>query len=114
MLRIENIADLDTARQVAQLLEKENARLHKRLAAMAKEVAALRGEEGHKQYELEIVRLQEQMAALQRKLFAASSEKQRRPASKPASARRPRLPMRHASRKSCRLNWSHTSCTARI
>ena len=78
MLRIENIADLDTARQVAQLLEKENARLHKRLAAMAKEVAALRGEEGHKQYELEIVRLQEQMAALQRKLFAASSEKQKK------------------------------------
>ena len=58
MLRIEQIADLDTAKQVAQLLEKENARLHERLSAMAKEMAALRGQDGHKQYELEIVRLQ--------------------------------------------------------
>lgn len=76
MLRIEQIADLDTARQVAQLLEKENARLHTRLQALALENAALRGQEGQAQYEIEIVRLQEQMAALQRKLFAASSEKQ--------------------------------------
>lgn len=75
MLRIEQIADLDTARQVAQLLEKENARLHTRLQAMALEIAALRGQEGQAQYEIEIVRLQEQMAALQKKLFAASSEK---------------------------------------
>jgi transposase len=77
VLRIDQIADLDTAKQVAQLLEKENARLHERLSAMAKEMASLRGQDGPKQYELEIVRLQEQMAALQRKLFAASSEKQK-------------------------------------
>ena len=77
MLRIEQIADLSIAKQVAQLLEKENARLHERLSAMAKEMAALRGQDGRKQYELEIVRLQEQMSALQRKVFAASSEKQK-------------------------------------
>lgn len=77
MLRIENIADLDTARQVAQLLEKENTRLHKRLQAMALENAALRGQEGQAQYELEIVKLQEQVAALKHKVFAASSEKQK-------------------------------------
>lgn len=77
MVRIEQITDLDTARQVAQLLEKENARLHARLQALALENAALRGQEGQEQYQLEVVRLQEQMAALNKKLFAASSEKQK-------------------------------------
>jgi transposase len=72
---IEQIDDLDTAKQVATLLEKENARLHKRLQAVITENASLRGEDGGKQYELEIVRLQEQLAALQRKLYGASSER---------------------------------------
>jgi transposase len=77
VVRIEQITDLDTARQVAQLLEKENARLHARLQALTLENAALRGQEGQTQYELEVVRLQEKMAALNKKLFAASSEKQK-------------------------------------
>lgn len=102
MLRIDQIADLDTAKQVAQLLEKENARLHDRLSAMAQEMAALRGQDGHKQYELEIVRLQEQMAALQRKVFAASSEKQKptttpseRPKAKPPEGAREQKQLVH-------------------
>jgi transposase len=76
--RIEQIDDLETAREVAKLLEKENARLQARLEALVRENAALRGDSGTKQFEIEIVRLQEQMAALQRKVFAASSEKQRK------------------------------------
>ena len=44
------------------MLEKENARLHARLQALTLENAALRGQEGQAQYEIEIVRLQEQMA----------------------------------------------------
>lgn len=75
MQSIERIDDFDTMKQVASLLEHENARLHKRLHALVTELATARGEQGHKQYELEVVRLQEQMAALQRKLFAASSER---------------------------------------
>jgi transposase len=84
VVRIEQITDLDTARQVAQLLEKENARLHARLQALTLENAALRGQEGQAQYEIEIVRLQEQMAALNKRLFAASSEKQNKPSGTPA------------------------------
>ena len=48
------------------------------------EIAALRGEEGQAQYELEVVRLQEQMAALNKKLFGASSEKQKKASSEQA------------------------------
>lgn len=77
-LRIDDIQDLDVARQVAQLLEKENARLHARLESLLKELAALRGQDGQKQLELELVRLQEQMKAMQHRLFGASSERRPR------------------------------------
>jgi len=86
MVRLDDIADLDTAKRVAQLLDQENKRLHDRLHAMALELAAARGQEGAQQYEMEIVRLQEQLAALNRRLFAASTEKQ----SKPHDAEQPR------------------------
>ena len=79
MLRIDNIADLDTAKRVAQLLKKENDQLHDRLYALTLELAAARGQEGSTQYEVEIVRLQEQLAALNRRLFAVSTEKQTKP-----------------------------------
>jgi transposase len=79
MLRIENITDLDTAKRVAQLLEKENKQLHDRLHALTLELASARGQAGSEQYEIEIIRLQEQLAALNRRLFAASSEKQSKP-----------------------------------
>ena len=79
VLRIDNIADLDTAKRVAQLLEQENKRLHDRLYALTLELAAARGQEGSTQSEVEIVRLQEQLAALNRRLFAASTEKQSKP-----------------------------------
>ena len=75
MPRIEQIEDFDTIKQAALLLEKENARLHKRLQALLSENAALRGEEGQKQYELELVRLQEQLNAMQRKMFGTSTER---------------------------------------
>jgi transposase len=75
MLSIERIKDIETAKQVALLLQGENERLHKRLEELAREVATLKGQDGTKQLELEMMRLQEQMSALQRRLFAASSEK---------------------------------------
>lgn len=86
MLRLDDIADLDTAKRVAQLLEQENKRLHDRLHALVLELAAARGQEGAEQYQVEIVRLQEQLAALNRRLFAASSEKQK-PSSEVEDAR---------------------------
>lgn len=80
VLRIDDIEDLDLARQVAQLLEKENARLHARVESLLRENASLRGEEGQKQLELELLRLQEQMKALQNREFGASSERRARDA----------------------------------
>jgi transposase len=79
MLRIKDIADLDTAKRVAQLLEKENERLHDRLHGLVLELAAAKGREGAEQYEVELVRLQEQVADHNRRLFAASSERQPKP-----------------------------------
>lgn len=78
MLRIDDIEDLALARQVAQLLEKENARLHARVESLIRENATLRGEEGSKQLNLELLRLQEQMKALQQRMFGASSERRAR------------------------------------
>lgn len=74
-MRVEQIADLETAKQVAMLLERENARLHARLKELTSENARLRGEDGAKQLELEVLKLQEQMALLQHRLYGASSEK---------------------------------------
>jgi len=89
------IDDFDTMKQAAALLEKENARLHKRLQAVLGENAALRGEDGAKQYELELVRLQEQLAAMQRRMYGASTErrpkdkeKKNKPKAKPPEGRR--------------------------
>ena len=77
-LRIEDIKDVDIAKQVAQLALAENDRLHKRLEAIVKEMAVLKGESGAEQLEIELLHLKEQMSALQHRMFAASSEKRSR------------------------------------
>jgi len=90
-MRIDDIADLETAKRVAQLLDKENKRLHDRMHGLVLELAAARGEEGAEQYEIEIVRLREELAALNRRVFAASSEKQAK-GDEPAAERAPTMP----------------------
>jgi transposase len=85
---LDRIQDLDQLRQVAHLLAQENARLHQRLTALLQENARLRGVGAREQLTLEIQRLEEQMAGLQRRLFAASSEK--RSAEVPAGPAAPR------------------------
>lgn len=75
MIRVEDLKDLHIARQVAELLDKENARLHARVESLLKELATLRGGDAQKQLELEVLKLQEQMSSLQRKVFGASSER---------------------------------------
>lgn len=75
MPNIEQIGDLETAKQVAILLEKENERLHKRLVELTRQIAELRGESAAEQLQLEISKLQEQMSKLQKELFGRSSEK---------------------------------------
>jgi transposase len=83
---LDRLQDLDQLRHVARLLVHENERLHRRLTALLQENARLRGVGEREQLGLEIQQLQEQMAALQRRLFAASSEK--RPATPAADTPR--------------------------
>lgn len=100
MSSIERIDDFETMKQAARLLEKENARLHKRLQAVLNDNATLRGEDGAKQYELEVVRLQEQLAAMQRKLYGASSERRPRGAGNDDKKDKPKPPEGRREQKS--------------
>ncbi|HNN97456.1 MAG TPA: IS66 family transposase [Pseudomonadota bacterium] len=94
MLRLEQITDSQQLRQVAELLESENRRLHKRLALLVEEVAALKGKSGTEQLQLELMKLQEQMATLQHRMFGRSSEKRPHCAAEGASDPSP-PPPRH-------------------
>src|SRR5881409_3974258 len=66
--------DLERLRQMALLLEAENTRLHRRLVELTRALAEAKGA-AHAQLELEIARLQEQLAARNRALFGPSSER---------------------------------------
>lgn len=93
---VEKLHDPALVKQAALLLEQENARLHKRLAELSAEIARLTGKNEPQQLQLEIVRLQEQMATLRQEMFGASSEK--RP-SKPATAKPEKKPTGHGRRE---------------
>ncbi len=78
MLRIDEIHDADTLRQIAVLLERENQRLHDRLQRLITELAPLRGGDAvAAQIHLEFLR--ELLAQRERALFGDSSEKRPRP-----------------------------------
>ena len=81
---VEKLDDPALVKQAALLLEKENARLHARLQELIAENAKLKGNDAPKQLQLEIVRLQEQMATLRQAMFGASSEKRKASAELPA------------------------------
>src|SRR5512142_1575009 len=72
---VEKLDDPALVRQAALLLERENARLHGRLRELTAEIAKLKGKDGDKQLNLELARLQEQMATLRQEMFGASSER---------------------------------------
>ncbi len=78
MIRPEEITDVDQLRQVALLLQAENARLHERLATVVAQLAALQGKSPPEQLQLELTKLQEQMAKLAQKMFGRSSEKSKK------------------------------------
>jgi len=73
-MRIDQIADLDTAREVARLLDLENTRLYEKVKELAMAVANLTGKTSH-QLEIELIKLHEQNELLKRRLFARSSER---------------------------------------
>jgi transposase len=87
MVRIEQLKDLEAAKQVAALLEAENTRLHQRLEQLVQENARLKGEDAQAQLQLELAGLKEQLALLQQRLFGTSSEKRRPPETAPPPTR---------------------------
>ena len=86
MLRIEQVQDIDTLRQLALLLDRENARLHERIKKLIEENSRLKGKDAvAAQRELEF--LKELLAQRERALFGDKSERRER--SEEASAADP-------------------------
>jgi transposase len=83
MVKLTQVKDLETARQVIRLLEAENEKLHQRLQELVAENARLKGQEASEQLQQELAHLQEQLALLQQSLFGASSEKRKKPVPQP-------------------------------
>lgn len=77
-MKIEQIKDLDTLRQIARLQDVEIKGLHGRLVELTEKLAKLEGKEPIEQLQLELTTLKEQVANQQRKLFGKSSERRRR------------------------------------
>ncbi len=77
-VRTDGIKDLSVARQLARLAAAENERLHSKLEAQSRRIEELTCEDGDQQLGRELLRIEEQMAALQQRMFAASSEKRPR------------------------------------
>ena len=74
MVGLATETDLERLPQMALLLEAENARLHRRLGELTRALAQATGAT-QAQLELEVQRLQEQLAARTRALFGLSSER---------------------------------------
>jgi transposase len=88
VLRLDRIRDVDTMRQVAVLLERENDRLHAKLTTLTRELSQLRGEDASAaQRQLEA--LKEILAHREHALFGASSEKRPQPATAPPAPAAP-------------------------
>ncbi len=73
MQKLGRITDVKTLQQVAFHLEKTTVRQSKEIAKLRVENARLRGEDVNPQMEFDL--LKEQLAAMQKKLYGASSEK---------------------------------------
>jgi transposase len=85
VLRLDEIHDADMLRQVAVLLERENARLHERLQRLTDELAHLRGEDAAAA-QIHLAFLRELLAQRERALFGDASEKRPRPGAPAESA----------------------------
>jgi transposase len=75
----------EVLRQVARLQQQEIEKLHRRLGELAAALAKAKGEDATKALQLELLRLREQLAAREQKLFGRSSEQRRTPGPKASS-----------------------------
>jgi transposase len=69
----------EVLRQVARLQQQENQKLQRRIAELVAELAALRGQDATAALQLELVRLQGQLAKANQRLFGRSSEQRPAP-----------------------------------
>jgi transposase len=74
VIRPDLLADHESTKQVALLLDNENETLHKRIAQLVEEVAQLRGDSGSEQLALELATIKELSDKYQKMLFGDSSE----------------------------------------
>lgn len=77
MVRIDTESDIEQLRRVARLLDAENQRLHTRLAELVRALQTAQGQDSV-QLELELSRLQDQLARINQDIFGPSSEKRGR------------------------------------
>jgi transposase len=70
----------EVLREVARLQQQEIQKLHRRLGELAAALAKAKGEDATRALQLELLRLREQLAAREQKLFGRSSEQRRTPA----------------------------------
>ncbi|HEX5950655.1 MAG TPA: IS66 family transposase [Actinomycetota bacterium] len=87
-LRLEHERDIDVVRQAALILERENERLVQRNVELTRRLLAAEGREPA-ELQLEIARLEAQLAAARKRLFGASSEKRPAREAGPAPEREP-------------------------
>jgi transposase len=86
MVRIEDERDIETLRQIARLLDRENERLHARIAKLLEELATLKGQSSEA-VQQELLELRQLLAQREKALFGDSSEKR---GSTPSAPTRPK------------------------
>ena len=101
MRGIDQVDDLETAKQMLSLYARENARLNKRILDLTRQLAAAQGKSESEQLQLELSQLQEQLATFQRKVFGDSSEK--RPREKKPQTAEPKPQRGHGPREQPQL-----------
>src|SRR5215213_3939785 len=74
-LDVETVQDVALLRQVIRLQEAELTRLHKRLAELTRRLAQAEGKSESAALQLELMKLSEQLATLNHRMYGASSEK---------------------------------------
>ena len=97
MTRWQSEERVDVLRQMGQLLEAENARLHERLKQLTRALAKARGEGDAEALQLELAHLREHLSQRERALFGPSSERRERnesaqPEPRPRKRPAPRKP----------------------
>jgi transposase len=89
-LRLDDEKDIEVVRQAALILERENKRLVDRNVELTRRLLVAEGRDPA-DLQLEIARLEAQLAAARKRLFGTSSEKRAKATMESAAAREPRV-----------------------